>query len=162
MKLKKGFKTRTSQNRGFTLIEILVVIGLFSALTAIAVINLTRPQSKASVDSAATTLISDLKQQQLLSMLGDSGSQASAQAHGVRLESGRYILFTGPSFASSSNQFIINLPQGISLSSPFLPVDIIFTPRSGETTALSNIVLSDTASDHKNLGINRLGVININ
>ncbi len=147
---------------GFTLVEVLIVIGLTTVLLGVIAINLVRPQSSNSVEVTATTLVADLKQQQLLAMMGDNGSQSTAQPHGVRLAANSYTLFVGPTFAASTNQFVINMPQGITISANSLPLDIIFTVRSGETMAVSGVSVTNTSGDQRSLTINRLGVINVN
>lgn len=148
--------------RGFTLIEAIVVIGLMAVLLTIAVLPLVRPQERASGGAATDILVSDLKQQQILSMMGDGGSQANAQPHGIRLEAQRYTLFTGSSFATSTDQLVVNLDQGITIAGVALPFDIIFTSRSGETTPVSGITISNIGGDQKSLTINGLGGINVN
>lgn len=147
---------------GFTLVEAILVIGLMAILFGISSITLVQPQAKNSLVVTSTNLIADIKQQQLLAMLGDAGSQITASSHGVRFDANSYTLFTGTNYLGSTNQFAISLPQGITISSTSLPIDLIFAQRSGEPNAIVQITLSDGNGNQKNLTINRLGAINVN
>lgn len=157
---QRGYSLRTSN--GFTLVEAIIVIGMSVILVAIAIIALRGPQARNSVETTATTFVSDIKQQQLLSMMGDSGSQILAQAHGVRITANSYTLFTGSAFTGSTNQFVVNLAQGLSFSGVSFPQDILFAKRSGETTVLNNLVIRNTAGDQRTININRLGALTVN
>jgi len=96
--------------RGFTLIEVMLVMAIFSLLMGFVTINLLRPQNKASVDSLSTQLIADIKQQQLKAMVGDSEGQATSQQFGVYFESDGYTLFRGSSYsASEASNFEVTL-----------------------------------------------------
>jgi prepilin-type N-terminal cleavage/methylation domain-containing protein len=152
----------SEKQTGFTILELLVVMGMSLILVAIAVTALARPQAQTSVATVADTFVADLKQQQLLSMEGDSGSQANAQAHGIRVTASSYTSFTGNSFAGSSNNYTINFPQGVTANYTAFPLDIIFAKHSGETTAIANLVIKDTSGDQKTLIVNRLGGITVN
>ena len=118
---------------GFTLIELLVVIGIFTILSGYATINLLKPQTKASVDSATTTLVSDLRSQQLKAMVGDTEGAASAQPHGIFFETNRYTLFKGLSYSpSDSANFVVNLETNVNLTSITFPSSqVVFSRRSG-------------------------------
>jgi len=150
------------RQRGFTIIELLVVMGMSAVLLAIAVVAIARPQQRNSVETVTNVLVSDLKQQQLLSMEGDSGSQTTAQAHGIRITASGYTSFTGSAFTGSSNNYTVNFPQGITASFTPLPLDIIFNKHSGETAPVSNLVIQDSTNDKRTFTINRLGGISVN
>jgi prepilin-type N-terminal cleavage/methylation domain-containing protein len=152
----------THNQKAFTLIELLITIGLTTILMTIIVIALVRPQSKASVQATTNLLAADLQQQQLTAMLGDSGSQSTSQPQGMRITTSKYTLFTGPAFSGSTNNFDINFPQGITLTGVTLPLDIIFARRSGETTTVNNLIITDGVGDSRAVSISSLGVVNIN
>lgn len=146
---------------GFTLIELLVVMGMMTILLAISVVAISRPQAETSVQTVTTTLVADLKDQQLLAMEGDSGVQANAQAHGIRIVATGYTLFIGSTFINSTDQFNINFPPGISAGSATLPLDIIFASRSGETAGVSSLLIQDRSGDTSTLTMDRLGAIDV-
>lgn len=148
--------------RGFTLIEAIITIGLSLILLGIGIMALARPQSQASVAATTNILVSELKLQQLRAMGGDSGSQTLAANQGIRIEPNRYIVFTGSAYAGSTNQFTTSMPKGVSFSGATFPLDIIFTKRSGETALVSNLYIRSTAGDQRIININRLGSVNVN
>jgi prepilin-type N-terminal cleavage/methylation domain-containing protein len=145
--------------RGFTLIELIVVMGIFAALTGIATINLSNARSKTSLTSATEVFVADLKSQQVRSMAGEEDSGSSASAHGIHFEENSYTLFKGSSYSpSGSRNFRINLPQG----TEFSPVnsDVVFEVGSGEIAG-DTVVTIRRVSDgnQKEVIINRYGVV---
>lgn len=142
-------------SQGFTLIELMVVMGIFALMIGFASINLIRPQTQAYFDTSITTLVADLKEQQMRAMTGDG-----ATIYGVRFNSNNYILFTGSSYPLTDN-FTINLNSNLQISPN--PTTIVFAQRSGETgTATTTLTVTNSASgEHKDIIINNLGGIKI-
>lgn len=154
--------------KGFTLIELLIVIGLFSILSTFVVINLIRPQTKASVDSSLNTLVADLKQEQIKSMAGDSEGLDSAQTFGIYFGGTSYTIFRGSSyFPSDTSNFEVKLDTNLTLSSTFPGSQVVFNRRSGEVNGFVNgsntVTITNTADgEAKTISINQLGVISGN
>lgn len=153
---------------GFTLIELIMVMGLFSLLTAFASINLLRPQTQASLDGVVISLVSNMRQQQLKAMAGDTDGTAQAQPFGVRFNSNNYILFRGASFnPSEPTNFTVTIEGDVSLTTNLPSSQVIFSRQSGEVagfTAGSNTVTitNNTNGENKVISINRLGVVTVN
>jgi len=154
--------------RGFTLIEVMLVMAIFSLLMGFVTINLLRPQNKASVDSLSTQLIADIKQQQLKAMVGDSEGQATSQQFGVYFESDGYTLFRGSSYsASEASNFEVTL-EDVTLTDIDFPSDqIVFSKRSGEVASFSSgsdsVTVNHASSGNTEIiTINRYGVISTN
>lgn len=151
--------------KGFTLIELLIVIGLFSILSVFATINLIRPQTKASVDSGLTTIVADLKQEQIKSMVGDSEGLSSAQTFGIYFGGTSYTVFRGSSYSSSdTSNFEVKLDTNLVLSSTFPSNQVVFARRSGEVSGFVNgantITITNSADgETKTISVNQLGVI---
>ncbi len=119
--------------KGFSLLEVMVVMGLVAILAALTVTNLIRPQTTASLDGVVSTLMADIKSQQLKAMVGDSISAASAQEHGVRIQPTTYTLFKGASYsAGDTDNFTLQQGSDISLSTTFPSSVLIFTKAAGE------------------------------
>jgi prepilin-type N-terminal cleavage/methylation domain-containing protein len=138
---------------GFTLIELVVVMGIFAIMVGFASINLIHPQTQASLDTTLTSLVSDLKEQQIRAMTGDDKS-----AYGVHITANNYTLFTGSSYSTGTEYFTVSLNSGLSISTPS---DIIFAQRSGETTQATFTLTNSTSSESKTIIINTLGAIKI-
>lgn len=147
---------------GFTLIELLLVMAIFAIIASFSVINLVKPQISSALNSTTTTLISDLKEQQIKSMVGDSEGTASSQRHGIRFETDRYILYRGNYSPSESSNFTVNLDPSLRFSSLPSGQEVTFAKRSGETT-VANLTLQHIQSGNlKNISINYLGSVVIN
>lgn len=160
--LKKRFK-----QSGFTLIEVVVVMGIFVILASFATINLLRPQRSADLNSTVTSIIADIKQQQARSMLGEDAGGSSAVVHGVYFESNRYILFAGPVYsAADASNFVVNLSSGLTLATAFPGSQVTFNLQSGEITGFiggsNTVTLTATGGQVKNLALNKYGVVSVN
>lgn len=145
--------------KGFTLIELVVVMGIFVALLGIATINLSGAQSRTTLNSAVEVFIADLKSQQLRAMAGEEDSTGGPAPYGVHFENSEYILFQGASYLSSDpGNFDVSLPTG----TEFFPIssDIIFASGSGEVSADFVITIRRTGSTaQKTINLNRYGVV---
>ena len=152
------------RENGFTLIELLIVIVITAILFGLIAVNLGQPQKVANITTSVDSLLSDIRSQQVLAMAGGKGSQTSAQAQGIYLQSGQYTLFAGSTYnAGDSNNFAVQLPAGVQLTTNFSGGILLFhkgdgcvgnttncTGTSG-TITLTNGIVSHTIT------INRLG-----
>lgn len=153
-----------SHEKGFSLIELLLVIGIFTILSSFAFINLSRSQNKVSLDAAVDTIVSDLRAQQLRAMIGDSEGGASGSAYGVYFETDKYTLFKGTSYsAGAASNLVVNLDKGTTLTTINLPsTSIIFAQRSGDVSgfvlAQNSVTLQDPSGNQKVISVNKYGV----
>jgi prepilin-type N-terminal cleavage/methylation domain-containing protein len=153
---------------GFTLVEVLIVMGLMAVLITMTTISLIRPQTSASIASTVSQLVNDLKAQQLRSMSGNSGSATSAQANGVYVQSGTYTLFKGSTYsAGDADNFAVSVTNGVTLSTTFASTQVVFTKGTGEVTGFSAgantiTVTNATSGQTKTITLNRYGVITVN
>lgn len=156
-------------SKGFTLIELIVVITIFAIVAGFITTNLIRPQTSASVDATVNILMSDLKAQQIKSMVGQSNALPSAQNFGIFLESNKYTLFSGSSYDPfDTNNFTVNLDANITLTNiTFAQNTIIFTRRSGEVNGFSfgsnSLTIQNAETgEQKSLSVNSLGSLSEN
>jgi len=121
-----------SSRSGLTLVELLITMGIFAIIFSFATINLLKPQRKASVDAAASTLVSDIKQQQAKAMASDSGSAGDLQNHGIYFENNRYILFQGSSYqAANPLNFSVDLSPNTIILNNLPSSQIVFSKNNG-------------------------------
>jgi prepilin-type N-terminal cleavage/methylation domain-containing protein len=150
---------------GFTLVELLLIMGIMAIISSFAVINLVRPQTKANLDSTLSVLISDLKSQQLKAMIGD-GEGGAANSYGIYFESSRYTLFRGAAYnVSDPNNFVVNSQGGTTFFPTFAGSQVIFNQRSGEVANFSgsaNTITVTSSGESKTITINALGTVSIN
>ena len=147
---------------GFTLIELIVVMGIFAVLSAFISVSLLKGQTGAAVDSTLEVLKADIKSQQTKAMLGGS-------AYGIFFSSTGYVLFQGSSYVPNlSSNFSIEFDQGVSFTTINLPSSqIVFDSLSGEVNGYSSsqnsvVLTHDSAENFKTLSISSFGVITEN
>lgn len=156
----------TSQG-GFTLTELLVVIGLIGILLALTGVNLIRPQTEASLEGDVLTISNDIKAQQLRAMSGDSGSDAVTEPFGVYVQSNQYTLFKDAAYnGGSADNFVIPTTSGITLSTNFPSSQVVFSKGTGDVNnfnaSTNTITITNSAGESKVLTINRYGAITVN
>ncbi len=147
-------------NKGFTLIEILVTIGLVGvvlAITSLANVNMYTRQLSASED---TILVVSLQKARSQAMNNISG-----KAHGVHFENGKdvFVVFEGNTYVSGdlSN---LNIPRNedvkLLLNGAEVPeFDIVFDQLSGSTSDNGTITLSSESIPTKEVEIKSNGLI---
>lgn len=152
---------RYTRKQGFTLIELLLILGLFALLLSFTTVNLTPIVGKASLDTTVSMLVSDLKEQQLKAMIGESEGSGSAQAFGIHFEPDHYVLFRSSVFnpAEPSN-FTVNLEQGLELESA-LP-EVVFQKGNGEIASLLSLTARNTTvGQTKVITVSQYGVVTV-
>lgn len=153
---------------GFTLIEMLVVIGLFAILTTLVVINVLRPQNTLNYETQVQTLKSDIKRWQARAMLGETTGESSAQDFGILFSGNSYTMFVGSSYsASDQRNFTVNLTGPVVLSTNFPGNTLLFETITGEVNSFSPpnntiTITNTTRGDSTVLSLNRYGVISEN
>lgn len=153
------------QTKGFVLIELIVALALFGALIGVSSINLLGSRNAATLSSTVDGVASDLSSQQTKAM-SSATAGAGATAYGVRFESGRYVLFHGPSYNSSDpSNSPISLTGGTTFSVINLPnASVIFASQSGEVVgfipAANSVTVYQAANfTSKTFYVNQYGVV---
>lgn len=167
--MKRDEKSFTRQNflwnnlNGFTFIELILVISLFSIIFVFIIPSLVRPRSFADIVSTQELIYSTVKEAQSLSMTNPQ------KAYGIRFEQDKFILFEGSTYSpSDTNNLETTLTTNLSIESISLPSgDIIFSQLSGEvqnyTSGQDSFVLRENnTNDTKIFTINKIGTLNAN
>lgn len=152
---------------GFTLIELVVVIGILLTLFSITLISLTTGQRNVSIQSDRNKLISDIKIQQTKAMRGTGGG---SNAFGIYFQPSQYTLFVGDSYSQSDpDNFVVSLIQGVIFSGITFPgATIIFATRSGEIDGFllgnNTVTIEDSEGvETSTVTLNKYGVVsNVN
>lgn len=125
--------------KGFTLTELIITIGLLLILFGFVSINLIGSIRRPAQTGAQDVLISDLRSQQLKAM--EKGS-----SFGINFSTNSYTL--------TPDNFTVNLPDGFEFTST---PQVVFTEGSGETTDIT-IALKDTQNgQEEEIRINKYG-----
>lgn len=162
-------KSKTQQlDKGFTLVELMVVLGLFTIIFTLSNVSLSSMIARSSTQEFTQTFVSDLSRQQNRAMTGEAAS-GSATSYGVRLANDSYTLFDGEIFSESSpTNTRVPLPADLQLESISLPQQqLVFAEDSGEvvnfTATQSGWVMRNTTTGTtETFQVNRLGVITQN
>jgi prepilin-type N-terminal cleavage/methylation domain-containing protein len=157
LKAKQGWRVQ-----GFTLVELLLVMGLTAVLMSLITISLLRPQTKANTDAAVSLLRTDLRQQQVKAMRGVKESAAPAN-FGIYVEPHQYTLFQGTTYqAGAATNVTVPFQTNTTLSTTFSGSQVIFTKVSGEvqnfTPGSNTITVATTNGETVVITVNRYGI----
>lgn len=152
---------------GFTLIEVMVVIGLFAVMMGLTAISINRPQAGASLDGVTNVLVADLNSQRAEAMAGDSGSGTTSEPHSVRIQPTVYTLFRSATYAAgAADNYDVTMPTGVTLATTLPSSQVVFGERSGEVAGYVNgsntITVTHTSGLSKVITINALGTVTTN
>ena len=138
MKIKNW---KLKRNKGFSLIEILVVIGIFVAIFSITLYFFSGVDKKESLEKDVSGVTALIRNARLLSI-----ASKNASVFGIHFESNRVVLFEGSNYAiGGPNQKVIDLSNKVYLSSYSLNnggPDIIFSRLVGDTLNYGSVTLS--------------------
>jgi prepilin-type N-terminal cleavage/methylation domain-containing protein len=154
------------RQRGFTIIELIVGMGVFLTLIAVAVVNLTRLPSSSAQSSGYDLLVADIKSQQTEAMVGALNGGIIHEDYGIYFGDRNYTLFKGDTYNPlDSFNFVVNLDPNISvINITFQNNVLVFEKGSGEVKSYSLgqnslEVKNDQANEVKLLRINKYGTI---
>ena len=152
--------------RGFVLIELIVVFGMFAVLIGMTTLNVLGSKRTATLTGVVDTLVADLRSQQTKAMSGVTQGGVSQSGYGIRFAANQYTLFKGTAYnAGDSDNVIVPIDARTTFSSISLPdSSIVFLAKSGEfmgyATASSTLTVKQTDSnDTKTIQFNHYGVI---
>jgi prepilin-type N-terminal cleavage/methylation domain-containing protein len=136
------------KNGGFTLIEIIIVIGISLLLITAAAPSLTFLKQSTALDSTAQEIISVLRLAQNKTLAAENNSN-----FGVYFETDKFILFPGETYSDSSpNNEIHRLNSSVQISQIILSEgqNVVFERLSGATRNIGSITISATEDINKN------------
>lgn len=155
---------RSSQNTdGFTLIEVLLALGIIAVLFALSFVNLSQPQNTTNINSVLDRLLADIRSQQLLAMTGNTGRTTSAQQEGIYIENNQFTLFAGSSYNPADTHNFTET-AGTQLSTSFPGNTLLFNKGDGEVTGYSSgsdTITLTSGSETKTVTINRFGTATV-
>lgn len=154
--------------QGFTLIDLLLAIGLLITVFSFTTVNLLNLQNKPLLDAHTQKLFADLKSQQNKAIAGDAGDGSISTERGIYIEQDNYTLFKGTVYlASDPDNFSVDLDSNTRLATTFANNSVVFNKISGEilnyTTGADTItVTNNTSGESRTIRLNALGAATIN
>ncbi len=147
---------KSGASKGFTLVELMVAVALFSIISTLLLVNLSRPKAFADISSSENLIYVTLKEAQNLAASGQETS-------GVHFDRGKFVLFDGSSYnPSSSTNLVTTLDPSLSIESINAPGgNVLFSRLSGETSG-GSFILKSASGETKTFTINRFGAVNVN
>ena len=150
-------------SKGYTIVELLVVMGLFAIFFGFASLNLLSVRSRTSLATTTEVLVSDLRAQQVRAMNGDTSGESQDINYGIYFSPNSYVLFKGTYSQADTSNFSVNLDEA-TITTTFSASTIIFNKGSGEVVGFdpnaNTIRLSSTSSNtSKIITVNRFGVV---
>lgn len=152
-------------NKGFSLLEILIVMAVMAIIAGIGSGFYSNYNKNIEIKSVAETLLSDLKQTQSKSMIGENDSTGANVKWGIHFVNGvtdYYEIFSTPTDYANAGKIVTikkYLPNGITFYDPATTEDIIFNRISGRTSATIIHIKSLTIS--KIFTISAIGNISV-
>lgn len=150
---------------GFTLIEMMVVLGVLGTLIAFSSVNLVGYQSKNLLQTTLSSVAGDIQNQRLKSMNGDAQGQSTTSAYGVYIQSSSYTLFRGSTYAAgASGNVVIPVASPMVLSTTFPSSQFVYSKGTGEIASFDNArntitVRNSSTNEQSVITFNRYGTI---
>ena len=150
---------------GFTIIEIVVVLGILATLLSIGYISAVNIQRRAPLSATVSVLMGDLRGQQTKAMTGDTQTGTTGDSYGIYFRPDAYILFKGSGYnPSDTANAVTPLPTNIIVSTAFSGSSVVFAKGSGDVAGFSQgsswVTLTQNLSgEHKTLTVNRYGAV---
>lgn len=151
-------------NKGISLVEILIVISIIGILSAIIVLNLSKFHNQQALKNTAEDVYALLNEAR-----NNTISSKNSNTYGIHFLSDRAILFAGESYTDSvSNKQIdfdsvVRIPDsgGVVLNGG--GVDVVFSRITGDTLNYGTITIQliNDVTSQKVININKIGVIEI-
>ena len=147
--------------RGFVFIELVIVLGILSTLLGMVIVNIGNVRTSAAVSTTISPFITDVKNQQVKAMVGDTEGRSSPDNYGIYIKPTSYILFHGQTYnASDPTNFSVPIDDSFQLSTTFSGNIIAFATSSGEiknfvTGQDTVVVRNPTTGEQKTIQLNK-------
>ena len=128
-----------SSTKGFTLIEIVVVIAIIALISTVTLSATSRGTQQQTLDGAASTLASLLAQAR-----ADTLSSQNNLTYGVHVDAGQFVLFGGTSYVeNAAGNVAVPIDTNIAVIAGYIGgADVMFRQLSGEASAYGTTTLS--------------------
>lgn len=148
-------------NRGFSLLEILLVVGIMGVLAAVIAFPLSSFRRAQTVRGATEDVSALIQEAQSMTLSSRDSSQ-----YGVHLTTNSAVLFTGTTYnAGAATNRMMTIPNGVTLSWSLAGngATIVFERLSGETNQYGTITVSlSSPTVSRTITVSKLGSVDSN
>ena len=139
--------------KGFTLIEILLVVALFGILAGLSIPFYQSYQQRNDVSVAADTVVQSARRAQQLARAVDGDAR-----WGLHIASGAITIFQGDTYAGrdQTEDEVISISSAVGVSGD---TDILFEKVTGYVTDTTSSTLSATNGGSKTITVNAFGTV---
>ena len=110
------------KNAGFSIIELMIVIGIIAIITTVSVLGLFNRRNKSDLDNVSRQMVAVLRRAQISSMNQDKGVSWGVHFENPPLSGTTtvpfYALFSGQNYSSTSTLDYYRLPSSVQFLSP--------------------------------------------
>ena len=154
------------KNKGFTAVEILVVISIMIVLSAIVLPSMSRFRNERTLGNTAEDIVTILNKAR-----NDTIGSLNSYAYGVHVATNSVTYFIAPTYSSgASTNSVTSLDPNVTIpASGGINLngggsDVVFTRLTGDTTSYGTIVvqLTSDSTHQKTITINKTGVASSN
>lgn len=163
--VRKAHNGFTPKRLGFTLVEVVIVMGIMSVMYMLSTQSLFRGIRSATLNEITNQLDRDLRELQIRAMQGQT-AQGAIVDYSIRFESDRYILYPGSVYVDGNAQNqIIMLDPSMQFTSIGVPNQTItFGRGSGDirnfVSGSDFVLLTDTSiQESSRVRLNEHGVV---
>lgn len=155
-----------NQEKGFTILELIIVISIFAALSGVAAVELAAFKRGTTLESATKDIVSTLRLAHDKAMLGEDGdNNGQGDPWGIRFSNSTtdtYLSFFGAAYNAGNvkETSYLAAPHAFSAPGEGSNTDVIFTKLSGTTTS-ATITITD-GSQSKTITVDTSGRIGSN
>ncbi len=146
------YQARYKKNKGFSLVEILIVLGIFTVLASVSILGYLNFTAHSNLEISTVGLVESIRFAQSSSQAGVGDSK-----WGVQISLDQVTIFKGDSYTTRDSSF----DQIMGLSSKVIASglsEIVFEKLMGSTVNTGVITLSNN-SGLKNISINEKGIL---
>lgn len=142
--------------KGFTLMELIIIIGLTIILAALVTPLYNNIQSQAQLDDDLALLVQTLRQARTSSVSGEQGT-----SWGVYFTSSSFTFFQGTDYSSRNQSYDISydLSTAVTLTEDFIGEELIFAKYSGTPGQTGVITLNHAVEGIRQISVNELGIV---
>ncbi len=143
--------------KGFTLVELILVIAIIAILAAMAIPTLGNFSNRTQIDATTSEIISALRFAQQKAMAVEQDSM-----HGVYFDepNNKFVLFRGNNYGDNPSENIeFDYPNVINVAQGFTNNQVDFEKLFGTTSDTGNITITNNINQTKTVSVSSVGKI---